>query len=316
MAGRSAIWRVGFVVDRLPPPTVVQALEERAEAVSVFAYEVNDELEPLSWRIDLFFTEMPDAGALRRELDALLQAQGVALGELPTTLVLEKEWVRQATAQRGPLRVGRYFVHGAVDRGRIPPDVIALEIEAGLAFGSGEHESTRGCLLALDWLARRRRPRRVLDVGTGSGILAIAAAKTWPCRAVAVDIDRIAVAVAAENASLNGVATRVSVVFGDGCRSLLVRRAGPYDLVLANILADPLIAMAPELRDGLRPGGHAVLSGLLDRQAPRVIRAFLARGFHPVRHIELGRWSTLILRRGARHERSARGVGRSTSPAD
>lgn len=293
------VWRVGFVLPEAPPPELVQALEERAEAVSVFAHEVDDTLEASSWRIDLFFTGMPDPAALRRELEDLLAPYGLAPGDFATTLLLADDWVRQAAAQRGPVRVGRYFVHGAAERDRVPPDSVPLEIEAGLAFGSGEHESTKGCLLALDWLAGRRSVRRVLDVGTGSGILAIAAAKTWPCRVVAVEIDRIAVEVARENAALNGVAGRVAVHLGDAWRCPQVRRAAPYDLVLANILADPLVAMARDLRAGLRPGGFAVLSGLLDRQAPRVLLAHLAYGLHLVHRIDLGRWATLVLRRRA-----------------
>jgi len=307
------VWRVGFVLPEAPPPELVQALEERAEAVSIFAHEVDDTHDARSWRVDLFFFDMPDATRLRAELGTLLEHYGCALGDFATTLVLADDWVRQAAAQRGPVRAGRYFVHGAAERGRVPADAIGLEIEAGLAFGSGEHESTQGCLLALDWLAGRRPVRRVLDVGTGSGILAIAAARTWPCRVVAVEIERIAVEVARENAALNGVAGRVTVHLGDAWRCPQVRRAAPYDLVLANILADPLIAMARDLRAGLRPGGFAVLSGLLDRQAPRVFGVHLAYGLHPVHRIDLGRWTTLVLRRrpagrrtgaGARHGRS------------
>lgn len=298
MARLLDVWRTGFVLDRPPPPELAAALEELAGAVSIFAHEVDDELEPRSWRVDLFFEGMPDPAELRATLEALLKPHGFELDGLATTAVLEEDWVRAAAAQRGPVRIGRYFVHGAADRGRIPADAIALEIEAGLAFGSGEHESTRGCLLALDWLASRHRPRRVLDVGTGSGILAIAAAKTWPCRVLAVDIDRIAVAVAAENAALNGVAARVEVRLADGYRSPFVRRAAPFDLVFENILADPLIAMARELRGHLAPGGHAILAGLLDRQAAAVLRAHLPLGLHLVQRFDLGRWTTLVLRRG------------------
>lgn len=305
------VWRVGFVLRRPPPPELVGELEERAEAVSVFAHEVDDGLDALSWRVDLFFSGMADAAALRAELSDLLGRYGFELGDFATTLVLEDDWVRRAAAQRGPIRIGRYFVHGAAERDRVPADAVGLEIEAGLAFGSGEHESTRGCLLALDRLARRRTPRRVLDVGTGSGILAVAAARTWPCRVLAVDIDRIAVAVAAENAVLNGVAGRVTVVAGDAFRCPQVRRRAPYDLVLANILADPLIAMAPDLRLHLRPGGDAVLSGLLDRQAPAVLRAYRALGLHPVDRIDLGRWTTLVLRRSVRAPRGRRDRGAS-----
>jgi ribosomal protein L11 methyltransferase len=300
------VWRVGFVVAKAPPPELVQALEELAEAVSLFAHEMDDAHEALSWRIDLFFAGMPDAGALRARLQPLLAAHGLELGPFATTLLPEQDWVRQAAAQRGPVQVGRYYVHSAAERGRVPESAIGIEVEAGLAFGSGEHESTQGCLLALDWLAGRRSLRRVLDIGTGSGILAMAAAKTWPCRVVAVEIDRIAVEVARENAALNGVAARLAVHLGDAWRCAAVRRAAPYDLVLANILADPLIAMARDLRAGLRPGGFAVLSGLLDRQAPRVLEVHLAFGLHPVHRIDLGRWTTLVLRNRPRRGRSHR----------
>lgn len=298
------VWRVGFVLPEAPPSELVQALEEMAEAVSVFAHEVDDTLEALSWRIDLFFAGMPDAEGLRAQLAPLFAAYGVQLGPFATTRLLEQDWVRQAAAQRGPVQVGRYYVHGAAERGQVPESAIGIEVEAGLAFGSGEHESTQGCLLALDWLAGRRSPRRVLDIGTGSGILAIAAAKTWPCRVVAVEIDRVAVEVARENATLNGVAPRLNVYLGDAWRCPAVRRAAPYDLVLANILADPLIAMARDLRTGLHPGGFAVLSGLLDRQAPRVLAAHLAFGLYPVHRIELGRWTTLVLRRRPTSQKS------------
>jgi len=296
-AAGPSLWRASV---RLAGPELddglLLALEAEAEAVAAFADERDEADEPRAWRLDLYFREPVDEARIR----ALLADVGA--GERPTgavtvTEVPPADWVAAASAQRGPVSAGRFFVHGAADRARVPADAVPIELEAGLAFGSGEHESTRGCLLALDWLARRRRPERVLDVGTGSGILAIAAAGLWPCRVVAVDNDPVAVLVARENARRNGVASRVSVHLAEGYRSLFVARRTPYHLVLANILADPLVAMARDLRDHLAPGGIAVLSGLLDIQAGRVERAHTLLGLRPVRRMRLGRWTTLLLRK-------------------
>jgi ribosomal protein L11 methyltransferase len=167
----------------------------------------------------------------------------------------------------------------------------------GLAFGSGEHATTRGCLLALDDLARRRRLRRVLDLGCGSGVLAIAAAKTWPARVLAADNDPVAVAVAAENAALNGVADRVRVVESDGYRHPAIGAGGPYDLILANILADPLRGFARDLARRLAPGGAAVLSGIVDHQVRPVVLAHRPYGLRLRRTIAIGPWATLVLGR-------------------
>lgn len=293
------LWRASLrLVGPEPGEDLLLALEQEAEAVCIFADAVDEAEEPGSWRLDLYFRE-PAARARIRDLLAEAGMEppkdGVTLEEVPP-----EDWVKAASAQRGPVAVGRFFVHAAADRDRVPADAVAIELEAGLAFGSGEHESTRGCLLALDWLARRRRPETVLDLGTGSGILAIAAARLWPCRVVAVDNDPIAVRVARENARKNGVGRRISVHVAEGYRSLFVRRRAPYDLILANILADPLVAMARDLRDHLAPGGLAVLSGLLDVQAERVERAHTLLGLRPLRRIPLGRWTTLLLRRPRR----------------
>ncbi len=297
------LWRASLHIEGVEPnEDLLLALEQEAEAVCVFADAVDDAEEPVSWRLDLYFREAvpPErVGGLLAEAGIEPPAGGVSLEEVPA-----EDWVKASSAQRGPLSVGRFFVHAAADRHRVPPDAVAIELEAGLAFGSGEHESTRGCLLALDWLARRRRPETVLDLGTGSGILAIAAARLWPCRVVAVDNDPIAVLVARENARNNGVARRVSVHLAEGYRSIFVRRQAPYDLILANVLADPLVAMARDLRDHLAPGGIAVLSGLLEMQADRVERAHTLLGLRPLRRIPLGRWTTLLLRKPRGRRRS------------
>jgi len=194
------------------------------------------------------------------------------------------------------LRAGRYFIHGSHYRARPPAGTIALCIDAATAFGSGEHATTRGCLLALDALARRRRFARVLDMGTGSGILAMAAAKTWRRRVMARDIDAEAVRVAARNAAANGVGSLLDLRRADGYRGL--GSGQPFDLVFANILARPLVLMAPALARVLAPGGVAVVSGLLARQERAVLAAHRARRLRLRRRIRLAGWHSLVLARG------------------
>jgi ribosomal protein L11 methyltransferase len=174
---------------------------------------------------------------------------------------------------------------------------VPIRLDAGMAFGTGRHETTRGCLIALDRLARRLRPRRMLDLGCGSGILAIAMAKLWPGEIVAADVDRDAVAVAKANAADNGVASRVAFVVSRGFASSGVRTAGPYDLIAANILAAPLVRMAPALTKQLLPGGTAVLSGLLDGEKAAVLAAYAKLSVAPVDEIGLDGWATLVVRR-------------------
>ena len=211
------------------------------------------------------------------------------------------DWVAESQKGLPPLRAGRFFVHGSHAAGERPPSAIAIRIEAGRAFGTGHHDSTRGCLLALEALARRGRPRACpracLDLGCGSGILAIAMAKLWGPRVLACDIDPLAVAITEENARLNGVAPAVHVVLSDGAarRSLLGR--GPYGVITANILAAPLGAMAGDLRRVLAPGGSLVLSGLLRSQERAVLAPYRARHLRLKHRLVLGDWVTLVLRR-------------------
>jgi ribosomal protein L11 methyltransferase len=175
---------------------------------------------------------------------------------------------------------------------------VPIELDAGLAFGSGEHATTQGCLLELDRLAGRRRFRRVLDLGCGSGILAIAAAKLGAARVIAADNDPLAVAVARENATRNRVGHRIRCLTSAGYRNPLLRTFGPYDLILANILADPLCALARECARHLAPGGIAVLSGLLDRQAARVIAPHRQARLRLRHEITIGIWTTLVMSKG------------------
>ena len=207
------------------------------------------------------------------------------------------DWVKQSLAGLQPVRAGRFLVHGAHDRGRVRPNDIAIEIEAALAFGTGHHGTTRGCLLALDDLAKRRRVARVLDVGTGSGVLAIAAAKRLHARVTASDIDRIAVEAARGNARLNRAGAAIAFVRAAGATARAITAGAPYDLIFANILLGPLVRLAVPLTRLAAPGAHIVLSGLLPGHANAALAIYRAQGLVLERRIPLDGWVTLMLRR-------------------
>lgn len=232
-------------------------------------------------------------------LNALLVA-GIATGINPTLARTPTEaegWLARTEAAFPPQRVGRRFlVQGTHATDPAPRGLIALTLDAGLAFGSGEHGSTRGCLRALEYIAPRK-PQRILDLGTGSGILAMAAAKRFRRPVLATDIEPWSVRVAAQNAAANGVARLVRPVLADGWRTPIVRAGAPYDLVFANILARPLCRMARDLAQHLAPGGVAILAGLLDWQAQWVLTAHRRQGLVLERRLAEGQWTTLILSR-------------------
>ena len=241
------------------------------------------------WRIDAFPVSTDEAQGLVAKL-----AEFPALRTV-TEKLADADWLAMALSGLPPVRAGRFFVFGMHDRGRTPPNAVNLRIEAGAAFGTGHHGTTVGCLLAYDALIKRRAFVKVLDIGTGTGVLAIAAARTGSRAAVGTDIDGVSVRIARENARVNGVAARFAHASGLAHRS--VRAQAPYDLVFANILARPLVFLAQDIKGALKPGGIAILSGLLRVQARFVLAAYLARGFRLERRLHRDAWATLVLRR-------------------
>jgi ribosomal protein L11 methyltransferase len=254
------------------------------------AYSILEEDEDRGiWRIDAFPTSDEQADAFRRSLG------GFPALTVKTEPLADADWLAMALSGLPPVRAGRFFVYGMHDRGRTPPNAVNLRIEAGAAFGTGHHGTTVGCLMAYDRLLKARRFERVLDVGCGTGVLAIAAAKCGSTTAVGTDIDRVSVRISRENARVNRV--RARFVHANGLRHPDVRAFAPYDLVFANILARPLVALAGPIHGALRPGGVAILSGLLRTQERMVRAAYLARGFRLKSRIHRDAWASLVLER-------------------
>ena len=242
------------------------------------------------WRIDAFPTTPAEAEGFQR-----------VLGGWPAlTVVVEAladaDWLAMALSGLPPVRAGRFFVFGQHDRGQAPPNTVNLRIEAGAAFGTGHHGTTVGCLIELDRLLKARRFERVLDVGAGTGVLAIAAARTGSGIVLGTDIDRPSVRIAGENAKLNHARARFYPASDLSGRAITAR--APYNLIFANILARPLVGLAPSIAKALAPGGRVILSGLLRSQERRVRAAYLAQGLRFERRLYRDAWVTLVMARG------------------
>ena len=247
------------------------------------------------WDITLHFAEAPDRTSVRELVS--LAVGGEIAGDIAFDIVEAKDWVKTTLEQLVPVRAGRFIVHGQHDRAKVPPNKLGVEIEAALAFGTGHHGTTRGCLLLLDRVLKAYRPRRVLDLGTGTGVLAISAAKALRIKVLASDIDPLSVKVARDNARLNGAGELVKAIRAAGLSAPQFARSGPFDLVLANILANPLRQMATPMARHLACSALIILSGLLPHQAQSVIAAYRSRGLVLERHIQIEGWSSLLMRK-------------------
>ena len=250
------------------------------------------------WSLALHFRDRPNEAAVRALVAAV--AGAAAADALVLETLAPTDWVRKSLDGLTPVEAGRFVVHGAHDRARVRANRIAIEIEAALAFGTGHHGTTRGCLLALDGIVKGRRPQRILDVGTGTGVLAIAAAKALRRPVLASDIDARAVAIARANVRLNRAAGYVEVIRAAGLRAHRFPARGRYGLILANILLEPLEQLATSVARLAAPNGPVVLSGLLLGQATAALASYRARGLVLVRRIRLEGWATLVLVRPRR----------------
>ncbi|KQY99989.1 ribosomal protein L11 methyltransferase [Pseudolabrys sp. Root1462] len=279
--------------DKTAARRIADLLDEMLDGdeVACASFEADDG----SWQVALHFADLPDQAELRR-LVASAAGEDAAAALIIET-VETRDWVAESLAGLTPVRAGRFVVHGSHDRQRLKNNDLNIEIEAALAFGTGHHGTTRGCLMALDMLAKKKRRFHVLDIGTGSGVLAIAAAKIFHTRPLASDIDPVAVAAARDNARLNRVGPLVSLAHAPGTRDPRILRGAPYDLIFANILLGPLTRLAAPIARLVAPGGRVVLSGLLPSHANAARSIYAAQGLHLERRRDLEGWTTLILRR-------------------
>jgi len=293
MTSTPSTYRAGFAVgSEIAAKHVVDMLTEvffEGEA-AVAAFEGKSG----RWDVTVHFADAPDQARVR---ELVTHAAGAEIAKnIAFDTVEAKDWVKATLEDLVPVPAGRFVVHGHHDRARVPSNKIGIEIEAALAFGTGHHGTTRGCLLLLDHVLKAWRPQRVLDLGTGTGVLAIAAARALQENVLASDIDPLSVRVARENARLNVSGHLVQAICATGFSAPEFAQAGPFDLVLANILANPLRQMATPMARHLAPSALVILSGLLTPQAASVIAAYRARGLVPVRHLRIEGWSSLLLR--------------------
>jgi ribosomal protein L11 methyltransferase len=260
-------------------PVATMEIDEDSDLWEVSLYTVAEEQERL-------ITAMTDC------LEPVFSSPRIRVEILP-----EIDWVAHSLQGLQPVRAGRFLIHGSHDRGRVRAGDIAIEIDAGRAFGTGHHGTTEGCLEMIGLLLRRRRFRRILDLGTGSGVLAIAAAQLSRATILATDIDPVAVDIARQNARKNRCGSRITMKTAAGLHADIFAQAGPFDLIIANILARPLMALAPALKRNLAPGGEVVLSGILDGQRRGVLAAYNAQGLYHRKTLWRDGWVTLHLSR-------------------
>ncbi|MBS0532307.1 MAG: 50S ribosomal protein L11 methyltransferase [Proteobacteria bacterium] len=266
---------------------LTESLEDGEAAVAAF------ERSDGRWDVTVHFAEPPDEERIR-SLVALAAGDDIAQTIIFDSIAA-KDWVKASLEGLVPVAAGRFIVHGQHDRAHVPPNKLGIEIEAALAFGTGHHGTTRGCLLLLDQVLRSKMPRRVLDLGSGTGVLAIGAAKALRRHVLASDIDPVSADVAQENARLNGVGELVESICATGFSAPQFRARAPFDLVLANILANPLRQMAPAMAAHLAPDAVVILSGLLPHQTRSVIGTYRTQGLVLIRHIRVDGWCSLLM---------------------
>lgn len=268
----------------------MERLNPEPTGIGVFEMEDGSGL----WEVGGYFTEAPDEAGLAL-LAAMHDAKPFVVSEVPET-----DWVAHVRRELAPVEAGRFFVYGSHDADKLPEGRIPLLIEAAMAFGTGHHGTTLGCLLALDCLLDQGfEANKVADIGCGTAVLAMAAARVWDGTILASDIDEVAVEVAEANLKANGMAGQVICLEAAGFDHPQLQEQAPFDLIFANILKGPLVALSPELAANLRPSGYAILSGILNEQADDVVAVYAQNGINLTRREEIGEWTTLLLQKAA-----------------
>ena len=287
------LWRIEIKVPKQTHEAFEELFSTFSAAVTSFVNEKDS-----SWRVEGFCDAEPDERRINLGLKNLAEIFEIEAPQPRIDLVPPKDWIAENLADFPPLRIGRFFIFGSHVAETPPAGAIPLGLDAGTAFGSGEHASTEGCLRMLEGLRRTQRFTRILDMGCGSGILSLAAAKLWQSPVIASDIDDEAARVCELNAEQNGVGRFIQATCATGYGSLPVRNGAPYDLIVSNILARPLMNMAGDLsRHLVSGGGYAILSGLLERDGNRVLAAHRGYGLRLVRRVNIRGWQTLLLRK-------------------
>lgn len=282
------VWRVRVTAPLAATAACEAAIGRVCQSVALFGEAGSN------WTIEGYSLQPPDRSALEVALALAFAGSGLPPAAASIEPVAPRDWLADNAAAFPPVHLGRYWIRGSLATGAVPGCAIELRIEAGAAFGSGRHASTAGCLHLLNG-PMVPAPRRVLDLGCGSGILAIAAAKRWRCRVIAADVDPMAVEITAANARANGVAPLVSAIVADGFAHPRVAGAAPYDLIVANILARPLRRLARRVAAHLAPAGTVVLAGFLVADGRAVAAAYRAIGLRVRRHLDLEGWRALML---------------------
>jgi ribosomal protein L11 methyltransferase len=291
-------WRATLVVPEEKAAGFEEAMEGHVETVSRFAAEGQDEGDGGLWVVDGLSRHPIGKPELLASVAAVAAAYRIDMPDVEFGRLEQRDWLMLNQAAFPPILAGRFYIHGSHVTEAAPAATISMQVDAGTAFGSGEHASTKGCLMALDGLSKRGRLMNILDVGCGSGILSLAAAKLFRSRVLASDIDPESARVARENARDNQVSEFVTALEATGYRHREIARRAPYDLIFANILARPLVSMAKELNAHLKPGGHAILAGLLERQERMVLSAHQMQGLSLRQRILIDGWACLVIRKG------------------
>lgn len=293
----SELYKISLVTQKDTAQKIVKLLDQETcssdlpmETSAVGYYELPNQ----DWGVEAYFSQSPDTEKFRDYLQSHLHSR--ILPKLNLSPVANLDWVTHVQKSLSPVRCGRFVCYGSYDRNNVFINRFGIEINAGQAFGTSHHGTTRGCLKAIDSLAKKYSFKRILDIGTGTGILAIAVSKAWLAQAiVATDLDPLAVEVAKQNCHLNSLFSRIPVLQASGLKHPVIEQTRPFDLIMANILAGPLKRMACKVSKHLRSGGVVILSGILDSQSRRLEAHYRSYGFTLETRIRLEGWTTLIL---------------------
>lgn len=288
----SSCWQISLTATAGSFKAFELAIEPFCEGVSCFP--VSDES---IWQVTGFARTEPNKTDVTKAVEILAASVNIPVPVVKISPVEERDWETESFANFPPIRIGRYYIYGSHETDTPPHGFTALRLNAGPAFGTGRHASTMGALWALDDMARRYQFRRILDMGSGSGILSMAIARTWHTNVIASDIDPRAAKTCNENIHDNGLKTAIRPVCANGYQNRIITRQSPYDLIVSNILANPLCAMAGDLMRHLAPGGLAILGGFLTHDWRRVSMAHREWGLTFVRRYEIDDWQTLVMKR-------------------